>query len=281
MNKMFHLLAMVIMPLIFTGCAANKTEIKLSPDDKSIEPDTEVTITIVYDNNEYDNRLTTAWGFSCMVKLPEETILFDTGGDGIILLSNMAKLGIKPGEIDTMVLSHVHGDHTGGLNEFLEQNSQITVYMPLSFPQRMKQNVESYGANVMELHEPQELLEGVFTTGELDGGVREQSLLVRTSKGLVVITGCAHPGILNIVKRAKEITGGNIYLVTGGFHLAGASLSQINYIAESVRKLGVEKVAPCHCTGDKARKVFKDHFGENYIESGVGKEIVNLGRRPT
>ena len=273
MNKMFDLLAMVTIPLIFTGCAAKKTEIKLTPNEKSAEPHTEITITIVYDNNEYDNRLTTAWGFSCVVKLPDETILFDTGGDGIILLRNMAKLGIKPGEIDTVVLSHVHGDHTGGLNEFLKKNSRVTVYMPSSFPQHMKQNVESCGANVTELHEPQELLRGVSTTGELDGGVREQSLLIRTSRGLVVITGCAHPGILNIVKKAKEITGCKIYMVMGGFHLGGVFTSQINYIAESLRKLGVEKVAPCHCTGDKARKVFKDHFDENYIESGLGKDI--------
>ena len=274
MNKKRYLLAIVTMPLILTGCAADKTEIKLTPDEKGAEPGTEVTISIVYDNNEYDNRLTTAWGFSCVVKLPQKTILFDTGGDGITLLSNMAKLGIKHGEIDAVVLSHIHGDHTGGLDKFLRQNSQVTVYMPLSFPQRMKRNVESCGANVTEVHEPQELLEGVFTTGELDGGVREQSLLVRTSRGLVVITGCAHPGGVNIVKRAKEVPGDKIYLVIGGFHLLGASPSQLSHIAKSLGTLGVEKVAPCHCSGDDAKKLFKDYFGENYIDCGVGKEII-------
>ena len=274
MNKKCYLLAIVTIPLILTGCAAEKMEIKLTPDEERSEPGTEVTITIVYDNNKYDNQLTTAWGFSCVVKLPGETILFDTGGDGIILLNNMAKLGIKPGEIEAVVLSHIHGDHTGGLDEFLKQNSQVTVYMPLSFPQRMKQNVESCGANVKEVHEPQELLEGVFSTGELDGGVREQSLLVRTSRGLVVITGCAHPGVVNIVKRAKEVTGDKVYLVMGGFHLLGASPSRLSHIAESLGALGVEKVAPCHCSGDEARELFSDYFGENYIDSGVGKEII-------
>ena len=233
-----------------------------------------MSITVVYDNNKYDGRLTTAWGFSCVVKFPEETILFDTGGDGTILLSNMAKVGINPEEIDAVVLSHIHGDHTGGLDKFLKQSSQVTVYMPLSFPQWMKENVKSSGAIVKEVHEPRQLLEGVFTTGELDGGVTEQSLLVTTSRGLVVITGCAHPGIVNIVKKAKEISRDKVYLVIGGFHLLEAFQSQLSYVAESLLHLGVEKVALCHCSGDEAREWFEDYFGENYIDCGAGKDII-------
>jgi 7,8-dihydropterin-6-yl-methyl-4-(beta-D-ribofuranosyl)aminobenzene 5'-phosphate synthase len=137
----------------------------------------------------------------------------------------------------------------------------------------MKQNVQSCGANVRLVHEPQELLEGVFTTGELEDGAIEQSLLVRTSRGLIVIAGCAHPGVINIVTRAKEVTKDRIYLVMGGLHLLGTSPSWISYIAESLYTSGVEKVALCHCSGDEARKLFKDYFGENYIDCGVGKEI--------
>lgn len=251
-----------------------KPEGELSSNEEETKLGVEAIITIVYDNNEYDSRLTPAWGFSCVVKLREETILFDTGGDGTILLNNMAKVGINPKEIDTVVLSHIHGDHTGGLDGFLKQNNQVTVYMPLSFPQSMKQNVKSSGAIVKEVQEPRQLPHGVFTTGELDGGVREQSLLVRTSRGLVVITGCAHPGIVNIVKKAKEITGDKVYLVIGGFHLRGAFPSQLSYVVENLLQLEVEKVAPCHCSGDEARKLFEDYFGENYIDCGVGKEIM-------
>lgn len=274
MRKKCFLPTIVTISLIFTACTAERAEIKSTLAEETAEPCTEATITITYDNNQYDSRLTTAWGFSCVVKLPQKTILFDTGGDGSILLNNMAKLGINPEEIDAVVLSHIHGDHFGGLDEFLKQNSQVTVYMPLSFPQRMKQSVELHGAKVKEVHEPRELFEGVFTTGELDGGVREQSLLVKTSKGLVVITGCAHPGVVNIVKRAKEVTGDKVYLMIGGFHLAGAPQSRINYIAESLLKLGVEKVASCHCSGEEARKLLKSYFSENYIDSGVGKQII-------
>jgi 7,8-dihydropterin-6-yl-methyl-4-(beta-D-ribofuranosyl)aminobenzene 5'-phosphate synthase len=233
----------------------------------------ETTITIVYDNNYYDNRLMTAWGFSCVVTSPQKTILFDTGGDGIVFLNNMSKLGIAPKEIDIVVLSHAHDDHVGGLASFLKYNSNVTVYMPISFPQSLKDEVISTGAKLEEVDKARELFDGAFTTGELDDGIKEQSLVLRTPKGLVVITGCAHPGIVNIAKKAGEITGEKIFLAIGGFHLGGASSSQISYVAESLLQLGVEKVAPCHCSGEVARGLFSKYFGDNYIDCGVGKVI--------
>jgi len=263
-------LGVMSIGVLFSACVVEKPEAGLVPVEKELMKS---TITIIYDNNRYDSRLTTDWGFSCMVKSPQKTILFDTGGDGVILLHNMAKLEIDPKEIDVVVLSHIHGDHVGGLASFLERNSDVTVYIPISFPQNLKDEVTNTGAKLEEVDKARELFDGTFTTGELDGGIKEQSLVFRTQNGLVVITGCAHPGIVNIVERAKEISEGNVYLLMGGFHLAGASSSQVNHIAEDLLQLGVERVAPCHCSGEVARKIFKDYFGENYIDSGVGKRI--------
>lgn len=268
-----YVLFAIAIPLIFSACTERK-EIELTQN--KVEPNAEVVVTIVYDNNPYDVRLTTAWGFSCLIKLSQKVILFDTGGDGSILLSNMARLSINPQSIDVVVLSHIHGDHVGGLAKFLEQNNRVTVYMPASFPSQMKQEVKLKGVKVEEVHEAKEFFEGVFTTGELNGGIKEQSLVVRTSEGLLVITGCAHPGVVNIVKRAKEITKDKVYLLVGGFHLTGTSPSEINYIAKSLLQLRVAKVAPCHCSGEEARRLFKGYFSENYIESGVGKQIAIL-----
>lgn len=251
-----------------------KLEIRRNQEREEIKPGEGAMATIVYDNNWYDRRLTPVWGFSCVVTVPEKTILFDTGGDGGILLDNMQKLDIRPSDIDVIVLSHIHGDHTGGLNEFLRYNSQVTVYLPGSFPTHVKQHIRSLGAEVKNVRKPEELFEGVFTTGELDRGIEAQSLLVEASEVFFIITGCAHPGIINITRRAKEITGKEVYLAMGGFHLSGAFRSQIRYVAESLLRLGVQKIASCHCSGDEARKLFKDYFGENYIESGVGKEII-------
>jgi 7,8-dihydropterin-6-yl-methyl-4-(beta-D-ribofuranosyl)aminobenzene 5'-phosphate synthase len=233
-----------------------------------------LSIIIAYDNNPYDDRLKTAWGFSCLVRLPEKNILFDTGGDSSILLDNLRKLQIDPKEVDIVVLSHIHSDHVGGLPGFLRQNSDVTVYLLQSFPQKFKDEMKSYGVKVEEVYEAKELLPGVYTTGELGGGIKEQSLVVRTDQGLVVVTGCAHPGIVKIVQKAKEIANEKVYLVLGGFHLGGASTSQIESIIVDFRELGAEKVAPCHCSGDRTRRLFQKHYGEDYIECGVGKKMI-------
>jgi len=248
-------------------------EMDQSSPEQTANPPAPLTIAITYDNNPYDDRLRTAWGFSCLLRLPEKTILFDTGGDSSILLDNMDHLQIDPKEIDIVVLSHIHGDHVGGLGGVLNQNSDVTVYLPASFPQSLKEDVKLYGAEVKEIHEPRELFDGVYTTGELNGGIKEQSLIVKTDEGLVIITGCAHPGVVNIVQRAREIAGDRVYLLLGGFHLGGASASKIESIIDSFEQLGVERVAPCHCSGDSARRLLREHYGEGYIECGVGRRV--------
>jgi len=248
-------------------------EMDQSSPEQTANPPAPLTIAITYDNNPYDDRLRTAWGFSCLLRLPEKTILFDTGGDSSILLDNMDQLQIDPKEINIVVLSHIHGDHVGGLGGILNQNSDVTVYLPASFPQSLKEDVKLYGAEVKEIHEPRELFDGVYTTGELNGGIKEQSLIVKTDEGLVIITGCAHPGVVNIVQKAREIAGDRMYLLLGGFHLGGASASKIESIIDSFEQLGVERVAPCHCSGDSARRLLREHYGEGYIECGVGRRV--------
>jgi len=272
-GRPFWLAIVIVLLVAFSACTVKETEMEQVTDKERGEPGAGMTITIVYDNNPYDNRLRTAWGFSCMVQLPEKTVLFDTGGDGSTLLYNMGELGLNPEEVDIVVLSHVHGDHAGGLASFLQHNSEVTVYLPTSFPQQLKDAIRLSGAKLGEVDEARELFEDALTTGELDGGIKEQSLVLRTPRGLVVITGCAHPGPTKIVRKAKEIGKDKVYLVLGGFHLGGASTTQITSIIEDFEELGVEKVAPCHCSGDQARSLFKEHFGLNYIESGVGKKI--------
>jgi 7,8-dihydropterin-6-yl-methyl-4-(beta-D-ribofuranosyl)aminobenzene 5'-phosphate synthase len=232
-------------------------------------------LVIIYDNKTYDNQLHTAHGFSCLVRLGQRAILFDTGGDSPTLLHNMDRLQIEPGEIGVVVLSHIHSDHVGGLIGFLRENSTVTVYLPQSFPKNFKDELGSLGAKVEEVYGARELLPDVYTSGELGVRIIEQSLIVTTGKGLVVITGCAHPGIVEIIQRAKEVIPGNrICLAIGGFHLSGASSAQIDSIISSFIQLGVEKVVPCHCSGGETRRLFEKKYGFKYIESGVGKRIL-------
>lgn len=242
--------------------------------ESTIEAGYELKLTIVYDNNKYDPRLETKWGFSCLIEGLFKTVLFDTGGDSSTLLSNMRKLNIDPKEIDAIVLSHIHGDHTGGLSGFLEENSDVIVYLLGSFPESIKEKASSFGAEVVEVSQAEELFSNVYTTGELGEGIKEQSLIVASSQGLVVITGCAHPGVVNIVRKAKDMMAEKpVYLVIGGFHMSGASTFQIQSVIDGFRQLGVRIVAPCHCSGDKTRKLFRQEYEEDYVNSGAGKII--------
>ena len=230
-----------------------------------------MTITVVYDNNPYKEGLETTWGFGCVITGAEKTILFDTGGDGSILLKNMEKLAIDPNGIDTVVLSHIHGDHTGGLQSFLEKNSDVTVYLPESFPKKFKDNVKSYGSKIVEVEQSLKICENVYSTGQLGKLIKEQSLVIRTEAGLLVITGCAHPGIVKIVNATKESLKDDILLVMGGFHLEWATKGKLEKIISAFRQLNVRYAGLCHCSGNKARSLFEKHFGKNYISIGAGK----------
>jgi 7,8-dihydropterin-6-yl-methyl-4-(beta-D-ribofuranosyl)aminobenzene 5'-phosphate synthase len=261
-------------PLPPSTIAPTPTSTRPLPTATLMEAAAGVTITILYDNNEYDERLETAWGFSCLVEGLEKTILFDTGGDGALLLRNMHRLRIDPQDVDAVVISHAHGDHVGGLAGFLEENPAVTVYLPQSFPASIKDATREAGADLVEVGGPLEICQHLHSTGELGDSIKEQSLVVETSQGLVVITGCAHPWVVNIVRRAKELTGGEVHLVLGGFHLGGASESRIAGVIEDFQQLGVRRVAPCHCSGDVARRLFGEAYGTDFIPAGVGSRLV-------
>lgn len=235
----------------------------------------QVIISVVYDNYQVDSDLATGWGFGCVIRTPTEVILFDTGGNSSILLSNMEKMNLAPEEIDTIVVSHIHADHVGGLDGFLDRNADVIVYIPVSFPDSWKDRIESHGAEYEDISGPTQISEGVYTTGEMGTAIKEQSLVVDTNQGLVIVTGCAHPGVLNIVEKTGEILPHReLSLLMGGFHLSGSSDSELRNIVQGFRNMGLHKVAPSHCSGDRCRELFREEYQEDYIESGVGRTIV-------
>ena len=232
-----------------------------------------IQMTIIYDNNSFDEDLEKEWGFSCFIKGLEKSILFDTGKNGRILLSNMEKLGIRPEEIDLVFLSHAHKDHTGGLDTLLAKNSKIEVWLPEFFSLSFKETIKKEGATVNEVKNFQKICEGAYTTGVIAGWIKEQSLILDTDKGVIVITGCAHPRIVKIISTAKELLKKAVYMVFGGFHLIGFYEDEIEEIIGRFRALGVEKVGPCHCSGDKSRILFAKEYKDDFVNIGVGKEI--------
>lgn len=232
-------------------------------------PPEKLIITILYDNIMNDQRLTTAWGFSALVEYRDHVLLFDTGGDGPILLENMRILGIDPNKIENIVISHAHGDHTGGLTTLLELGIQPTVYLPPSFPSELKKRIEQY-TTAVDVSPGLSFAEGMFSTGELGRSIPEQALFIQTERGVVIITGCAHPGIVHIVEQTLTLSNEPVRLVLGGFHLSGKRDDEIRTILADFRRLGVEHAAPSHCTGERAIALFEEEYGEDFIESGVG-----------
>lgn len=233
----------------------------------------QIHLTIVYDNNAYKESLQTDWGFSCFIQGLEKSILFDTGGKGNILLGNMEKLKISPVDIDLVFLSHYHKDHTGGLSTLLRFNPKIEVWLPKFFPQDFKEQILAAVTSLVEVEGHQKICDGAFTTGVIEGWIKEQSLVLDTTQGLIVVTGCAHPRLINILPKVRNMFGENIHLVLGGFHLAGFQTDEIQEVIDMLNTLKIQKIGPCHCTGDKALRMFAGEYAENFIKAGAGKEI--------
>jgi 7,8-dihydropterin-6-yl-methyl-4-(beta-D-ribofuranosyl)aminobenzene 5'-phosphate synthase len=127
---------------------------------------------------------------------------------------------------------------------------------------------------VIEVVSGQTIAAEMFTTGEMSRGVPEQALVIKTNQGLVVVTGCAHPGVVQVVEQAMNLFGGKVHLVLGGYHLRSKSTSELEALIVEFRRLGVKKVAPCHCTGDQAIQMFSDEYGNDFIQAGVGRVVV-------
>lgn len=263
------LTAPIWLPDLAASAAQKKPASSISPDPRR---DT-VTMTIVYDNNPDPNRseLISQWGFGCYIDGLQKTILFDTGGQGWALCANMRQLNCDPTRIDAVVLSHIHWDHTGGLPSLAAQRTGIPVYIPVGFPKAFKKHARSLGLTIIEADEPEAVCTGAVTTGTLGkGAIEEHGLCVKTGEGWVVITGCAHPGAHQMASRAHKITGGPIDTFFGGFHMMHKPTSMINGVIRRFKELGVRKGAPCHCSGDETRRLFKEAYGDQGQYVGLG-----------
>jgi 7,8-dihydropterin-6-yl-methyl-4-(beta-D-ribofuranosyl)aminobenzene 5'-phosphate synthase len=233
----------------------------------------EISVTILYDNYVFTEGTTSDWGFAALVEGAEKTILFDTGTKPEIFRDNIKKLGIDLSSVDVVVISHNHGDHTGGMDYVLGENADVLVYLPASFPEAFFRKVEAAGASTKKVSESIAICKGVFTTGDLGGPVHEQALIFNTGDSAAVMTGCAHPGIVNIVQRSSAILDKPVSFVFGGFHLMNATLDAVDDVMDSFDKLGVKRCGATHCTGDKQIGAFRKHYGENYVPMGVGRVV--------
>jgi len=215
-----------------------------------------MNLKILYDNTAREG-FKSSWGFSCMIEA-EENILFDTGWDGNLLLFNMRKLGIDPGDISKVVISHDHWDHAGGVSCILNETDNPEVFVLKSFSERLKKEIASR-ARLREVSGKEKISNNIFTTGELGTSIKEQSVFIETGKVFVVITGCAHPGLDNILDFIKNY--GKVCWVLGGFH----GFSNLEYLR------GIPLLSPCHCTTHIEE--IKSFYPDAYRECCAGSEF--------
>jgi 7,8-dihydropterin-6-yl-methyl-4-(beta-D-ribofuranosyl)aminobenzene 5'-phosphate synthase len=236
-------------------------------------PRSRITFTVVFDNRPFEEGLETSWGYSCLIRGTQKTILFDTGGDGRMLLRNMNRLGVDPGLVDVIFISHRHRDHSGGVRHLLENKTAASVFVPVACPEDLREEIDSGGGQLVEVDRPQALCSRVWSCGKMGDHLTEHALIVDTDYGSVVLTGCAHPGIVEIVERIHRIGQTDIALLMGGFHLRDSARGEVRRIVRHLRRMWVLRVAPSHCTGDDAIAVFKQEYGPDFLDTGLGGTI--------
>jgi 7,8-dihydropterin-6-yl-methyl-4-(beta-D-ribofuranosyl)aminobenzene 5'-phosphate synthase len=208
-------------------------------------------VTIIYDNESCRPDLEADWGFSCLVEQAGQRWLFDTGAKGPLLLANMERLGLAPQSLTAIFISHAHWDHTGGLADLLRLNPDTRVYLPGSCPRPPE------ARQAISLEGPLEISENLFSTGELPNG--EQSLVVRTAKGMAVVVGCSHPGVGTILEAASKF--GEVAALMGGLH----------GFQEYELLKGLALICPCHCTKHQAE--IRERYPKTTVSGGAGRVL--------
>ncbi len=237
-----------------------------------------LSMTVVYNNIAGDPALQESWGFGIWIEGEEGAVLFDTGSDGNVLLKNIAAGGIDLTRLHSIVISHEHWDHISGLPEIISKlKRQIAVFVPKGLEQQILKIAP--GADIIPVTGPQCITGEIWITGPLDGDhkgkpVSEQSLLISRHGKSYLITGCSHPGIQNIVSFAKQHFPGNeVSLITGGFHMNEMDADEIRDVIGRLAESGVRMVAPSHCTGDTAMKLFRETWRDNFLHLGLGESF--------
>jgi 7,8-dihydropterin-6-yl-methyl-4-(beta-D-ribofuranosyl)aminobenzene 5'-phosphate synthase len=234
----------------------------------------DLKLTLLFDNVAGDSRLNCLWGFACLVEGPGFRLLFDTGSNGRLLLRNMQTLGLEPTGIDFLFISHTHWDHIGGLDSILELNPDLHLLVPAGTSPRMIDTLRTLCREVTPVgEEPSEFAPALASTGTLPGETPEQALVISAEEGAVAITGCAHPGIVTIADAARRLTGKNLALLAGGFHLFQTSEEMVSETAEKLAATGVRHILPTHCTGESATKFLREQFKQQFLKGGLGQAV--------
>lgn len=235
-----------------------------------------MNVRVLFNSSRLLDGLSVGWGLSFLI---DNTIMFDTGEKGDLLINNINKLKVDLSLVEAVVISHDHWDHTGGLWEILSKKPNINVYACPGFGSDFKHKIPDFSAKLTEADNFTLIASGIYSTGEIIGtykekNISEQALIIKTAKGFSVITGCAHPGIIKILERVKmQLSIKEFYAVLGGFHLKDHSIKDIEMIVKKFSEFKVKRVGATHCSGTNAENLFQETYKGNFLSMKVGDTI--------
>jgi 7,8-dihydropterin-6-yl-methyl-4-(beta-D-ribofuranosyl)aminobenzene 5'-phosphate synthase len=254
-------------------CLASTWVCAAEPDGGDRQP--ELEIRVIFDNTSAREDLRRSWGFSAVVDFGGHRVLFDAGSDPILLLQHLEKMQIDPKSIEHAVISHQHGDHLRGVYWVFEKNPKMKVHFLDCFPEEAFRRAAAVNMKPHRVTEPFEVVPGIYSTGIVQGQPPEQSLVIETSQGLVMLVGCSHPGVVKLVETAQmQRKKESIRLLLGGFHMLRKRPDQIKKSINRLQDLKVLTVMPAHCSGDLAKEMFPILYGEQFHTAGAGRRIV-------
>lgn len=249
-------------------------------------------IRILVDNHARVQGHLAQHGFSAFCEVGGTAILFDTGATGEVLTRNASAMGVDLSAVGDVALSHGHWDHGGGLVEALDSCESARAWIPagalmprwsrgsdgvprdIALPAAVRNRLVRDRRRWTEIDGPTRLADGIWLTGPV-AGVRpawthaglvrnpamdipddvpeEQALVFETAKGLVVVAGCAHYGIPNLLAHLERmLPGSRVRTLVGGLHLEAAGAQELETISRAMADFGVDAVVPCHCSGPGA-----------------------------
>ena len=270
----------------------------------------ETKITIVVDNKSFDN-INGEWGLSVYIQYAGKKILLDAGASNLFL-ENMKKLDIDVSDIDYATLSHAHYDHANGFPAFFDNNDKAILYIRdctacdcyakkrifrkyIGIPRRM---ITRYSDRIKKVSGDHKITDGVWLIPHKTEGLNsigrrelmfrktpagwipddfshEQSLVLETDKGLVILNSCSHGGAANIINEVKAtFPDKKVYGLIGGLHLFNKSEAEIREVAEKIRVTGIEYICTGHCTKDRAFGILKEELGDMVEQMSAGSQIV-------
>ena len=272
-----------------------------------------MVITTLVENTSLLKEFKCKHGLSLHIKTNKHNILFDLGSNGLFI-ENAIKLNINISDVDILVISHGHKDHGGALKLFLQHNSKAKIYINkdafnkyytsvlgalkfyvglddrLQFNERIIFTEDIFQidediclfSNVPKKYETSNLNDSLFI--KIDGKyykddfTHEQSLLIRENDKFILIAGCAHKGIVNIIDKAEEIMDSNLSTVIGGFHLfnpVNKKSESLEFISNIAKNLNNKNTIfyTCHCTGNKAFNILKENLKDKIMYLSTGQVI--------